>query len=152
MAEQGLLAQNKGNGEDSKLFTRTIVAAGERALYDKELGPQIEQLAMSTNNPVDGVATALTMLLSEIRNQLVQQGKPVPMDLLFVEDGAAEKLADDICELLGIDDDIAEDAAMRAQGMIQETDNQAMQGNAQQQQSMQQQPQQAPQGLLAGGM
>ena len=152
MAEQGLLAQNKGNGEDSKLFTRTIVAAGERALYDKELGPQIEQLAMSTNNPVDGVATALTMLLSEIRNQLVQQGKPVPMDLLFVEDGAAEKLADDICELLGIDDDIAEDAAMRAQGMIQETDGQAMQGNAQQQQSMQQQPQQAPQGLLAGGM
>lgn len=165
-----LLAQEETSPQRSKprendVFTRTLVAGGQQALYNDQIGPQIAQVAQSGSDPANGVGIALTVLLSNMRNSLVEQGKGVPMDLIFVPRGAAEILAEDIAEMVGAPPEAAKAAVGIAQQMIMQTDEAAMAGQQQggpqgatqgspapMGAGQQPSPQQPQQGLLAGGM
>lgn len=163
----GLLAQEspqRNKPREDDVFTRTLVAGGQQALYNDQIGPQIAQVAQSGSDPANGVGIALTVLLSNMRNSLVEQGKGVPMDLIFVPRGAAEILAEDIAEMVGAPPEAAKAAVGIAQQMIMQTDEAAIAGQQGGPQGatqgppapmgvgQQPSPQQPQQGLLAGGM
>lgn len=165
--EETMTQPTKPREED--LFTRTLVAGGQQALNNEQLGSQVAQLAKSGSDPANGVGIALTVLLSNMRNSIVEQGNSVPMDLLFIPKGAAEILAEDIAELAGAPPEAAKAAVGIAQQMIMQTDEAALAGQQQagapQSPTAPQQgqgapmpppgampPSAAPQGLLAGGV
>lgn len=129
----GLLAPEETMSQRSKprdedLFTRTLVAGGQQALNNEQLGGQLVQLAQGGSDPANGVGIALTVLLSNMRNSIVEQGNSVPMDLLFIPKGAAEILAEDIAEMAGAPPEAAKAAVGVAQQMIMQTDEAAMAG------------------------
>lgn len=125
---------------EGDLFTRTLVVAGEQALNTPEIGGQIAQLASSASSPGAGVGIALSVLLGNMRSSIVEQGKGLPMDVVFIPGGTADILAQDIAEDLGVPEEqmaaVISEGVQMAEQMLSEIDNVT-------QQSMQQQP---PQG------
>lgn len=160
----GLLTQKEETAgrlrpHDDDLATRSIVAAGEKAIYDPQVGGQLMQMVQAGNDPESGVGMALTVLLSNLRNSLVESGKGVPMDILFMKKGAAPVLAQCLADYADVPE-AAAGAVPIAQQMMMQTDQMAMEGNAQQGQPQQeapqggppQQPQATPQQGIMGGM
>lgn len=160
----GLLAQNEKTKDrlrphDDDLVTRSIVAAGEKAIYDPQIGGQLVQMVHAGNDPESGVGMALTVLLSNLRNSLVESGKGVPMNILFMKKGAAPILAQCLADYADVPE-AAAGAVPIAQQMMMQTDQMAMQGNSQHGQPQQggmppegaQPPQAVSQQGLLGGM
>lgn len=114
-----------------QVFSRTIRAGADAVLYNEQVTPQIIQMVQSGATPAYGLGLALMVLLSGARNSIVEQGKPVPSDLLFMEGGAAEMIAQDIAELAQVPPDAIPEAVQVAQQMMLETDESAAAGASQ---------------------
>lgn len=155
----GLLASKENDRlkpHDDDLLTRSLVAAGEQAVYDDNVGPQLMQMVQAGNDPETGVGLALTVLLSNVRNSFVENsGKGIPMDILFMKKGAAPVLAQCLADYAGVPE-AAQGAVPIAKQMIMNTDQAAMSGNQQQQPPQAGPPQEAASPMqqpgLLGGM
>lgn len=103
--EQSPLGQEPSNEPidatipDDDLFTRILVSGGEAIIYGEESGDQIAQLLQAGSDISNSIGLALSVLLSAGRNSLVEQGNAVPMDLIFMPQGAAEILGKKLGDL-----------------------------------------------------
>lgn len=146
--EKGLLAQETPKNGEPDDFTRTIVAIGEQALFqDQQMSNGLMQIANSGSTPANGIALALTVIIANARNAIVEQGHGVPMDIFFFPGGSAEILGKDIAEMIGADESVVPEAVSIAQQMMAQTDEQAMAGA----QAMPQEGAMQPQGAQPEG-
>lgn len=139
----GLLGQRENKTasrikpREEDLFTRTLVVAGEQALAAPEIGGQLVQFAGTANTPEDGVGMALAILLGNMRSAVVEQGKGLPMEVVFIPGGTADILAESLAEDVGIPQEevptVAKAAVQVAQQMLLQMDE-ATQSAMQQQQ------------------
>src|SRR5690606_34404233 len=123
MANNNKTKEQNGMGQEGEIpmdqvFTRTIRAGADAVLYNEQMTPQILQMVQSGADPASGLGMALMVLLSGARNAIVQQGKPVPTDLLFIEGGAAELIAQDIAEVSQVPPEAVPEAVQLAEQLM----------------------------------